>query len=254
MDMRDNGAIPSNLRDLLGEYGKVAIAYSGGADSSYLLYAASVCCREVALYTVRSQFQSYVETQKALELSRSMGYSTKVLECDVMDPSITSNGPDRCYLCKQRVFSTIAAGARADGYEFIMDGTNASDDPAARPGMAVLEEQGIISPLRLCGITKDQVRELSKKAGLASWNLPSNSCLATRIPTGRAITVEELKRIDDAEYDIRALGFKQFRVRSHQDRCVLEVPQAEKRTLEYGREDAEKVLLKYYPAVEFLLK
>ena len=249
--MRDNGAIPSKLRDLLGEYGKVAIAYSGGSDSSYMLYAASICCRDVKLYTVRSQFQSYIETQKALEMSRAMGYSTTVLDADVMDDEIVSNGPDRCYLCKRRVFSKIKEAAEADGYDIVIDGTNASDDPSARPGMKVLEEMGIVSPIRICGITKDEVRELSKRAGLTSWNMPSNSCLATRIATGRRITLDELKKIDDAEYEVRGLGFRDFRVRSLDDRCILETAKCDKRTLEYGREDVEKVLLKYWPAVEY---
>ena len=249
--MRDNGAIPSKLRDILGEYGEVAIAYSGGSDSSYLLYAASVCCRKVALYTVTSQFQSYVETQKALELSRAMGYSTKVLEADVMDDSITANGPDRCYLCKSRLFSKIIEAAKEDGFDFVMDGTNASDDPSLRPGMKALEEKGIISPLRICGIAKEQVRELSKKAGLKSWDITSNSCLATRIPSGRRITLEELKKIDDAEYELRTLGFRDFRVRSYEDRAVLETGKSEWHNLEYGRENVEKILLKYYPAIEY---
>ena len=249
--MRDNGAIPSKLRDLLGEYGDVAIAYSGGTDSSYLLYAASVCCRRISVYTVTSQFQSYVETQKALELSRSMGFSTKVLETDVMDDIITQNGPERCYHCKTRLFSKIKEAAAEDGYDFVMDGTNASDDPALRPGMKALEELGIVSPLRICGLDKDQIRELSKKAGLKSWDIPSNSCLATRIPSGRRITLEELKRIDDAEYELRTLGFRDFRVRSYEDRAVLETGRSERRNLEYGREDVEKALLKYYPAIEY---
>ena len=249
--MRDNGAIPSRLRDILGEYGEVAIAYSGGTDSSYLLYAASVCCRKIAVYTVTSQFQSYVETQKALELSRSMGYSTKVLEADVMEDPIIANGPNRCYLCKTKVFAKIKEAAKADGFDIVMDGTNATDDPSLRPGMKALEEQGIVSPLRICGIAKDEIRELSRKAGLKSWDIPSNSCLATRIPSGRRITLEELKKIDDAEYELRTLGFRDFRVRSYEDRAVLETGKSEKRNLEYGREDVERVLLKYYPAIEY---
>jgi uncharacterized protein len=117
--------------------------------------------------------------------------------------------------------------------------------------MKTLEEKGIISPLRICGIAKDQVRELSKKAGLKSWDIPSNSCLATRIPSGRRITLEELKKIDDAEYELRTLGFRDFRVRSYEDRAVLETGKSEWHNLEYGRENVEKVPLKYYPAIEY---
>jgi len=132
-----------------------------------------------------------------------------------------------------------------------MDGTNASDDPAARPGMRILDEMGIVSPLRICGITKDEVRRLSREEGIPDWDKPSDSCLATRIPTGTTITAEALERTYRSEKEIKALGFRGIRVRSIGGGARLEADPEQKDLLDANRDAIEKILLKYYDSVSY---
>lgn len=126
---------------------------------------------------------------------------------------VTANPGNRCYFCKKRIMGAIRAAAVADGYETMIDGTNASDECGDRPGMKVLEEQHILSPLRICGLTKSDVRRLSKEAGLFTWDKPAYACLATRILAGEKITAEKLKAIEESEAVLFAMGFSDFRVR-----------------------------------------
>lgn len=123
---------------------------------------------------------------------------------------VTANPGNRCYFCKKRIMGAIRAAAVADGYETMIDGTNASDEGGDRPGMKVLEEQHILSPLRICGLTKSDVRRLSKEAGLFTWDKPAYACLATRIPAGEKITAEKLKAIEESEAVLFAMGFWTF--------------------------------------------
>ncbi|MBQ3736477.1 MAG: TIGR00268 family protein, partial [Candidatus Methanomethylophilaceae archaeon] len=164
---------------------------------------------------------------------------------------ITSNPADRCYHCKRLIFSSISRCASTDGCVYIMDGTNASDDPCGRPGMRALRELGILSPLRECGITKRQVRELSREAGLPTWNRPSNSCLATRISTGILITEEGLRRTESAEDELRSIGFSDIRVRTLPDSCRFEFTEAQKGLFESSETRVRQILLKYYPSVRY---
>ena len=129
---------------------------------------------------------------------------------------MAENPPDRCYYCKRTIFSKLAETALADGYELLIDGTNASDPEGERPGMRALRE-AVLSPLRLCGITKDQVRRLSKEAGLFTWNKPAYACLATRVPSGQPITAQLLQRVEAAESALKDLGFSDFRIRVFHD-------------------------------------
>ena len=119
---------------------------------------------------------------------------------------VAANTPDRCYLCKKNVFTPIKEISESDGRLRVIDATNASDDPSSRPGMRALRELGVVSPLRECGLTKPTVRMLSKEAGLDNWNVPSNSCLATRIPTGTRITADALEQVERTEMKLRAFG------------------------------------------------
>lgn len=217
------------LKEFFNNHPKVALAFSGGVDSAYLLYAALEAGADVRAYFVKSQFQPEFELVDARrlvnELSERFGHGTdfsaegetgflKILPVDVLaDAAVASNPADRCYYCKQRIFGRILDAAEADGYKVILDGTNASDEEGDRPGMRALREMEVKSPLRLCGLTKDEIRRLSRDAGLFTWDKPSYACLATRIPTGQPITAEDLQRVEKAEALLEAMGFRDFRVR-----------------------------------------
>ena len=248
----DDCTVPPSLRGYLASRERVAIAFSGGTDSSYLLYVLRECGADFVAYTVRSAFQTAEETDDALRLAESLGTETRIIDADVLsDSCITSNPADRCYHCKRLIFSSISRCASIDGCACIVDGTNASDDPDGRPGMRALRELGILSPLRECGISKGQVRELSKKAGLPTWNRPSNSCLATRISTGIPITEEGLRRTGSAEDELRSIGFSDIRVRTLPDGCRLEFTEAQRELFESSETRVRQILLKYYPSVRY---
>lgn len=193
---------------------KTAIAFSGGVDSAYLLYAAKRWGKETCAYFARSAFQPEFEWEDARRLAEELEVPLRVIPLDILaDEAVVANGEDRCYHCKKRIFAAIAQAAAADGYPVLLDGTNASDDEGDRPGMRALREMAVRSPLRECGITKEQVRQRSKEAGLFTWNKPAYACLATRIPTGQPITGEQLAATERAENYLFSLGFTDFRVR-----------------------------------------
>lgn len=193
---------------------KIAIAFSGGVDSAYLLYAARKAGADVCAYYVKTEFQPQFELDDAMRLARELDAPLRILKRDVLSiPSISSNPPDRCYHCKRLIMDTIAKAAAEDGYAIIADGTNASDDASDRPGTRALKELGIRSPLRECSLTKDEIRRLSREAGLFTWDKSAYACLATRIPSGEAIDREKLVATEEAEDFLRSLGFSDFRVR-----------------------------------------
>lgn len=229
---------------------RAALAFSGGVDSAYLLYAAVECGAAVRAYYVKSPFQPQFELEDALRMAEYLHADMKVLEADVLsDPVVAANPADRCYFCKKHIFSTIAAAARADGFPVLMDGTNASDDAGDRPGMRALRELSVRSPLRECGLTKAEIRRLSKEAGLFTWNKPAYACLATRIPTGEPITREKLENTEAAEDLLFSLGFTDFRVRMMGSSAKLQVPAAQiGRVLEL-REQITAELKKSYDSV-----
>ncbi len=202
------------LEDFFKANPKVAVAFSGGVDSAYLLYEAKHCNAEVIAYYVSSQFQPGFELEDAKRIAKFTGSEMKVLKVDVLcDPAVAINPKDRCYHCKRRIFTTILEAAAKDGFETILDGTNYSDDISDRPGYRALGELKVLSPLRLCGLTKAEIRRRSHEAGLFTWNKSAYACLATRIPTGDQITAEKLKMTENAEELLFSLGFEDFRVR-----------------------------------------
>lgn len=202
------------LKSFFKENPRVALAFSGGVDSAFLLWAAMDAGADVTAYYVKTTFQPEFELRDAERLAQELNARMVVVELDVLsDAAITRNPSDRCYHCKKRIFTAIAEAARADGYDLLIDGTNASDDAADRPGMVALRELSVRSPLRQCGITKAEVRNRSREAGLFTWNKPAYACLATRIPTGEAITAEKLQKTERAEAFLESLGFRDFRVR-----------------------------------------
>ena len=211
------------LKDFFTQHPRLALAFSGGVDSSYLLYAAKQYDAEVGVYYVSSAFQPAFERADALRLARSLDMPVTVLPLDVLAcPEVTANPADRCYHCKRHVMSTIKAAAARDGYDLVIDGTNASDNIGDRPGWRALEEEGVLSPLRLCGLTKPMVRSLSKEAGLFTWDKPAYACLATRVKTGQPITAETLAAVEAGESALFDLGFSDFRVRTADGKARLE--------------------------------
>lgn len=204
---------------------KAALAFSGGVDSSYLLYAGLTCGADIRPFYVKTQFQPRFEFEDAMRLCRELGVEPRVLELDALAcPGAAANGPDRCYHCKINIMSTILTAAREDGYPVLLDGTNASDEAGDRPGMRALEELEILSPLRLCGLTKPQIRQLSRQEGLFTWSKPAYACLATRVQTGEPITAARLQAIEDSEDYLFSLGYSDFRVRTRGNGALLQFP------------------------------
>lgn len=220
--------VPEPLRAFFRENPRLALAFSGGCDSAYLYYAAAACGADVAAYYVRSPFQPAFELEDARRLATELGRELRLIDADALaDSRVKANPPERCYYCKQGIFGAILSAAAADGYDLVIDGTNASDDASDRPGMRALRELKVRSPLRECGITKAQVRELSRDAGLFTWNKPAYACLATRIPSGTAIEREALEKVERAEGALHALGFTDLRVRVTDRGCRLEFTEAD---------------------------
>ena len=231
---------------------KIALAFSGGVDSAYLLYAAVHFGADVKAYYVKTPFQPEFEYEDALQLAGELGAEMTTIHLDVLcDSSITENPKNRCYFCKKRIFTAILEQAKADGYSLIIDGTNASDDATDRPGMVALKELQVRSPLRECGLTKEEIRKLSKEAGLFTHNKPAYACLATRIPIGTAITADKLAITERNEGFLRKLGFADFRIRFVGTAAKLQVSEKEltlllahrKTILEQLKNDYTEVLL-----------
>ena len=238
------------LKDFFREHPRAALAFSGGVDSAYLLYAAVSAGVDVTAYYVKTVFQPDFELEDARRLSEELGARMKVIPLDILsDQEVCQNPSDRCYHCKRRIFGAIAETARAEGYELLLDGTNASDDADDRPGMRALKELSVLSPLRLCGLTKDEIRRLSREAGLFTWDKPAYACLATRIPTGQAITGELLSRTEKAEEYLRRLGFTDLRIRLFSGCARLQLKAADIPRLMKHRKEILRELGRYYGAV-----
>ena len=202
------------LHDYLKQYPRIAVAFSGGVDSSYLLYAAMEAGCDARAYFIKTQFQPRFELDDAVRLAGSIGAPLTIRALDALcDQNVASNPADRCYYCKNAILATLWELAGADGISVLCDGSNADDDENDRPGMRAGRERGILSPLRECGLTKADIRRLSQQAGLFTHDKPSYACLATRIPSGTAITEELLEKIENSESKLFDMGFSDFRVR-----------------------------------------
>lgn len=244
-----------NLSDFFKEHPKVAIAFSGGVDSAYLLHEAKMMAEKVTAYYVKSAFQPEFELQDAKKLAGELGVEINIINVDVLqDEDVVSNPTNRCYFCKKRIFEAIAKAAENDGFSVLLDGTNASDDAEDRPGMKALRELSVKSPLRICGLTKSEIRKLSKEAGLFTWNKPSYACLATRIPTGQRIEERMLKRTEDAEEFMSALGFRDFRVRTVGENAKIQVTEEQLPKLVEHRSEILEKLKEMYDSVSLDLE
>jgi len=235
------------LSTFFQKHEQVAIAFSGGVDSTYLLYEAINSGAKVRAYYVKSAFQPQFELDDARKLATELRADMSVIETDVLSLSeITTNPINRCYYCKKLIFSTIAEHALADGYTTIIDGTNASDEESDRPGMFALHDLSVLSPLRERGLTKSDIRRLSKDAKLRTWKKPAYACLATRFSTGEAITKEKLKKIECAEDYFLLLGFSDFRIRVLESLAKIQLPAIQLNMLLKNRAKIVKELKKYY--------
>jgi uncharacterized protein len=223
---------------------------SGGVDSTYLLYAALQCGADVKPYIIKSAFQPRFELRDALGLAERLGVKATVLELDTLSsPAVSANPADRCYHCKLALFGALKERASADGYDILLDGTNASDDESDRPGMRALRALAVRSPLRECALQKKDIRRLSREAGLPTWDKPAYACLATRIPEGRPITEELLRRVENAETALFRLGFSDFRVRVYGEAARLQVPEAQMETVLRLRSEIRENLKPYFEIV-----
>jgi uncharacterized protein len=202
------------------------VAYSGGVDSAYLLWAAQTALGSRTLAVIgRSDTYARSELEGALAEAGRIGARVRVVStAELEDPRFRDNPPDRCYHCKSELFTKLAALALAEGFETVLDGTNADDRSDYRPGRRAGQERGVLSPLAEAGLTKAEIRLLSQRAGLTVWDKPAMPCLSSRFPYGARITSEKLHQVEEAEAWLRGRGYRECRVRHHGDVARIEVP------------------------------
>lgn len=204
----------------------VLIAYSGGVDSTFLLKVAVDTLGKDNVLAVTADSETYPRQELAFarSVARKFGVQHIVIRTDELrNPRFSANPQDRCYYCKRELFSKLKRIAREKNIQYVLDASQASDKNDFRPGGKAVQELGICSPLKEAGFTKEEIRALSKKYKLPTWNMPSKACLASRFPYGHAITAQGLRRVEKAEKILQDLGFAQNRVRTYGDLCRIEV-------------------------------
>jgi pyridinium-3,5-biscarboxylic acid mononucleotide sulfurtransferase len=221
------------LLERLGKLQAVSVAFSGGADSALLLAAAKEALGDrVLALTAVTPYMVRQEISDALALAAELGVRHQLVELP-MPEGMDDNPPDRCYLCKRALYTRLMAVADEQGFAPILDGSNLDDLTDYRPGLRALGELGVKSPFLECGIAKEDVRRLAQALGLPTWRKPTNTCLLTRMPFGRKVTMEGLQRIEEAERLLLDHGYDWVRVRCHGDLARIEVaPQLRLRVLE----------------------
>ena len=216
------------LRDLIASFRSVVVAYSGGVDSAYLAYIASLTLGDRAL-AVTADSASYPEShrQLAIRIANEFGLRHVIIRTRELErPEYRANPSNRCYYCKHELYTHLARMAASRG-AVVVDGNNADDRGDYRPGRQAAREFGVRSPLEEVNLCKSEIRELSRRAGLPSWDAPASACLSSRIPYGSEVTDQKLRTIETAENALRALGFRVFRVRHHDEVARVELGEEE---------------------------
>ncbi len=219
----------ARLKEIIKGYGSLLVAFSGGCDSTLLLRAAhDVLGDKAVAVTARSETYPSREYEEAEKFAQELGVRHLTIDTsELAVEGFSSNPPDRCYFCKTELFHKLLELAREHGLQYVADGTSLDDASDHRPGMRAAAELGIVSPLKEAGLTKQDIREISKSLGLPTWDKPSLACLASRFPYGEEITAEKLRMVDEAESFLRGLGFRQLRVRHHDTMARIEVPEGD---------------------------
>ena len=213
------------LKENMASMQSLALGYSGGVDSTFLMVIANeVLGKNFLAVTAASPTYSQREQIEAIKLAERLGVQHLLIDVEPFDiPGYGDNPPDRCYLCKSQLFTCLWGIARERGIEHVADGSNVDDLGDYRPGLIALQELGVSSPLMEAGMGKEDIRLLSRDMGLPTWDKPAAACLASRFPYGQRIDREQLARVEKAEDYLVGLGFKQVRVRVHNDLARIEV-------------------------------
>jgi uncharacterized protein len=217
-----------NLIEILTDMQSAVLAYSGGVDSTFLLKALQISGIKILAVTAVSETTPSIDFLTAKKMTSEFGIEHRVIKTEELSiEEFVNNTPDRCFFCKDELFKKLSDIASSEGYRCVLDGSNVDDTSDFRPGRIAATKYNVRSPLIEAGITKEEVRKLSRQLGLSTWDKPSSPCLSSRFPYGQRITKEALQRVEKAEDFLRSLGFHEIRVRDHNGIARIEVGEDE---------------------------